>query len=74
MAWNREQNPTGISNPAVRPVAVDPLADGTSNEELRKVTRANARGPRPGSIRELPIAANARKADGFAPKATSEVL
>lgn len=68
MAWSRQQNPTGISNPAVRPIQADPLDETTTKKDARRIARAKAGHTIPGG--EVPISAAARKADGFAPNAT----
>jgi hypothetical protein len=70
MAWNKEQNPTGYSMPATNPLV--PATRTTADEEAEEILRAQTSGRSiPSSLNDLPIAANARKADGFLPKATS---
>jgi hypothetical protein len=71
MAWSRQQNPTGISNPAVRPILADPVDNEPAKQDERKRQRALAARTIPARPSDLPIAANARKADAFAPQATS---
>lgn len=72
MGWSRKQNPTGVNNPAIRDIPVDPLDITTTKADERQRQRTLARrsvpAPQP---QNLPIAANARKAEGFAPTATS---
>lgn len=71
MAWSRQQNPNGVSNPAIRPIQPDPVDLETSKQDARKQRQALANRTVPAAATDLPIAANARKADGFAPNATS---
>lgn len=71
MGWNRQQNPSGVRNPAIRPIVDDPLNMTTTVKDAREVTRRKARGRRIPAPGGAPIAANSRKAEGFAPKATS---
>lgn len=73
MGWNRQQNPTGISNPAVRPIQADPADLTTTKKDLRRVTRAKAGKTIERGGTGEPIAASSRKADGFAPAATGEL-
>lgn len=69
MAWSRQQNPTGVSNPAVRPIEAAP--ETTTSRDLRNIIRRRSRRRVAASVNELPIAANASKVEGFAPNATS---
>lgn len=71
MGWNRQQNTTGVSNPAIRPIVADPLDMTTTVKDAREITRRKARARRIPAPADRPIAANSRKAEGFAPKATS---
>jgi len=73
MGWSKGQNPTGVSNPAVRAIPVDPLDMTTTKQDERKRQRALSNRTLPAQKSDLPIAANARKAEGFAPQATSAV-
>lgn len=73
MGWSKQQNPTGVSNPGIRPIIDDPALMTTSAVEARRTLAIRARARVNSRVNELPIAANARKADGFAAVAGSVV-
>lgn len=69
MSWNREQNPTGYSMPAVRPIPQEPRT--TSEEDALAVAVARSKATVSGGDGP-PIKASTRKADGFAPEVTTD--